>query len=69
MAGIGAGARRPWQGKRIAASAEILEEKWRRKEGVIGFPIRSPFKGGFGKVHAMARKVTPGFMYQHTSFP
>jgi hypothetical protein len=29
------------------------------EEGVIGFPIRSPFKGGFGKVHTIVRRVTP----------
>jgi hypothetical protein len=29
------------------------------EEGVIGFLIRSPFKGRFGKVHAMVRRVTP----------
>jgi hypothetical protein len=29
------------------------------EEGVIGFLIQSPFKVGFGKEHAMVRRVTP----------
>jgi hypothetical protein len=29
------------------------------EEGVIGCLIRSPFKGGFGKVHAAVRRVMP----------
>jgi hypothetical protein len=29
------------------------------EEGVIGSRIRSPFKGRFGKVYAMDRRVTP----------
>jgi hypothetical protein len=39
------------------------------EEGVIGFPIRSLFKGEFGEEHVTTRGVTPGFMDQHTSFP
>jgi hypothetical protein len=39
------------------------------EEGVIGFPIRSPFKGGFSEEHITARGVTPGFMDQRTCFP
>jgi hypothetical protein len=39
-----------------------------KREGVIRFPIRSPFKSGFSKVHATARRVMPGFMDQRTSF-
>jgi hypothetical protein len=29
------------------------------EEGVIGFPIRSPFKGRFDKKHITARRVMP----------
>jgi hypothetical protein len=39
------------------------------EEGAIGYPIRSPFKGGFGKEHVMARGVMPKFTDQHMSFP
>jgi hypothetical protein len=39
------------------------------EEGVIGFLIQSSFKGGFDKVRAMARRVTPRFMDQWASFP
>jgi hypothetical protein len=38
-------------------------------EGVIGFPIRSPLKGGFDEEHVTARGVTPRFMNQRTSSP
>jgi hypothetical protein len=41
-------------GKRKMIGGEMAAE-----EGVIGFPIRSPFKGGFDKVHATVRRVTP----------
>jgi hypothetical protein len=39
------------------------------EKGVIGFPIRSPFKGGFGEECMTARGVTPGFMDQQKSLP
>jgi hypothetical protein len=38
-------------------------------EGVIGFPIQSPFKGGFSEGRITARGVTPRFMDQLTSLP
>jgi hypothetical protein len=39
------------------------------EEGVIEFPIRSRFKGEFDEEHVTARRVTPRFMGQWTSFP
>jgi hypothetical protein len=41
-------------GKHSKIGGEMAAE-----EGVIGVPTRSPFKGGFGKKHIMAREVTP----------
>jgi hypothetical protein len=39
------------------------------EEGVIGFLIRSHFKGGFGEEHVMAMGVTPESMDKRTSLP
>jgi hypothetical protein len=39
------------------------------EEGVIRFPIRSPFTGGFGEEHVTARRVMLAFTFQQTSFP
>jgi hypothetical protein len=39
------------------------------EEGVIGFPIRSPFKSGFSEERIMAKGITPEFTDQWTSLP
>jgi hypothetical protein len=79
MAGTGAGVSRHGKGRgswrarrwhyrggggRRKIGGEMVVE-----EGVIGFPIRSHFKGGFSKEHVMAMGVTPESMDKRTSLP
>jgi hypothetical protein len=69
MAGTCADVRRPWPGKWIAASTKVelcggrgrreVEGEMVVEEGVIGFLIRSPFKGGISKERITAQGDSP----------
>jgi hypothetical protein len=46
-------------GTNVEAERRKIGGQMVAEEGVIEFPFRSPFKGGFVKEHVTARRVTP----------
>jgi hypothetical protein len=77
MAGIGADARRPWPGKRIAVMTKMEPaqrrrvQRNRRSNGGGGrsdrVPYRSPFKGGINEEIIIAQVVHHGFVTRFES--